>query len=61
MPTMADAGFSRIETAPPEIIGREVIAGHIMGATERLTYQSVDEAFAAYKDGWSWWKYPERK
>lgn len=60
-PSMADAGFQRLEAAPPEIIGREIIAGHFMGATERLTYQSVDEALTALRRGWSWWKYPEEK
>jgi len=57
-PSMRDAGFSRIERAPSEILGREIIAGHYFGATERVAFETKQEVMDAYQSGWSWWKWP---
>lgn len=57
--SLTPAGFKRLELAPAAILGREIIAGHFMGATERTIYRTKDEALEAFKAGWVWWKYAD--
>ena len=54
--SMRDMGFQHLAEAPADILGCEIVAGHSVGATERVTYQTKEDAAEAWRRGWVWWR-----
>lgn len=50
---MEEIGFANLIDAPKEILGQPLTLLHWAGATERVVFATVDEAFAAMTRGWT--------